>query len=316
MIYFLRAGDAVKIGYSDSPETAIRRLTGFQTANAENLELLAVVPGDRSREAWFHRQWAPLRIRGEWFQADPAMIKNIQELADLQQQQREILMAPIPDTPLAFTDLNPTAAPPPRLSSSFRNFDAVLGGGFVPGSTVLLSGDPGAGKSTLLLQVAAYIGCRGYRAAYATAEEAAEQVKLRAKRLGLALAPCQLAATSSVTALLGAVAAAPPVFLVVDSLQTFVDPALTAPRGTPNQTRAVLAALIAHAHATGTVVVVVSHVNKASRAAGTNDLQHDVDVLLHLHALADRRVLRANKNRYGPTDIVGTFRMTAEGVRE
>src|SRR5579864_9290218 len=299
MIYFLQAGDAVKIGFSDSPETAIRRLTGFQTGNSERLVLLGVTEGDRKAEAALHRRFAPFRVRGEWFRADPALLTVIGSLTFNLSEEPVSMTEP----PLTFVDLNPTAAAPRRLSSSFRGFDAVLGGGFVPGSTTLLSGDPGAGKSTLLLQVAAYVGCRGHAAAYVTAEEAAEQVQLRAKRLGLALAPCRLAATGDVMSLLSSLDnLEPPVLLVIDSLQTFVDVNLTAARGSPNQTRAVLAALIAYAHAHRTAVLVVSHVNKSSRASGTNDLQHDVDVLLHLHAMADRRILRAIKNRYGPTD--------------
>jgi DNA repair protein RadA/Sms len=204
------------------------------------------------------------------------------------------------------------------LSSSFRTLDHVLGGGFVAGSTLLLSGDPGAGKSTLLLQVAAYVACRGYSAVYATAEEDATQVQLRAARLGLAAAPARLAATDDVVALLAALDSpeTAPTLLVVDSLQRFRDPANPALPASPTQTRLVLAALIAHARRRQTITVIVSHVNKDNRASGTNDLQHDVDVLLHFSAVADRRVLRASKNRYGPTDVTATLRMTGEGVRE
>jgi DNA repair protein RadA/Sms len=319
MIYFLRAGDEVKIGFSETPETAIRRLTGFQTANARQLILLGVAPGDRAEEGRLHRRLAAYRVRGEWFRAAPELLTVIGTVTDKPPSSTEepVSMA-IPT--LTFTDLNPTAAPPPRLSSSFRGFDAVLGGGFVPGSTTLLSGDPGAGKSTLLLQVAAYIACRGYRAVYVTAEEAASQAQLRADRLGLALAPVQLAATGDVTAVIAALDTpnAVPALLVVDSLQRFADPALppAARPGTPRQTHAVLAALIAYAQRREVATVIVSHVTKAGGAAGTNDLRHDVDVLLHLHALDDRRVLRAIKNRYGPTDVTASFRMTNEGVRE
>lgn len=214
---------------------------------------------------------------------------------------------------MIFATLNPTGPPPHRLSSSFRGLDAVLGGGFVAGTTTLLSGDPGAGKSTLLLQVAAYVACRGLSSVYASAEEAEAQVQLRAARIGLAVAPVRLGVTDDITALL---AAPPPTLLVIDSLQRFRDPSHSAPAASPTQTRLVLAALIAYAHASNAAVVIVSHVNKNSRASGTNDLQHDVDVLLHLSALADRRVLRARKNRYGPTDVEARFRMTAEGIED
>ena len=319
MIYFLRAGPAIKIGYSGSPAAAIRRLTGFQTANAQNLQLLGVAEGDRKQEAALHRRFSAYHLRGEWFAADQELLTVI---GDLSQPQESFSMAPPMPTEIAgvaFTTLNPTAAPPLRLSSSFRGLDAVLGGGFTAGSTTLLSGDPGAGKSTLLLQVAAYVACRGYTAVYATAEEAEAQVQLRAARLGLAAAPARLAATNDVAALIAALdtPATAPTFLVVDSLQRFVDPACPAlVAGSPSQTHAVLAALIAHAHRRQTITVVVSHVNKARQASGTNDLQHDVDVLLHLHALNDRRVLRAIKNRYGPTDVAATFRMTQAGIVE
>jgi DNA repair protein RadA/Sms len=218
---------------------------------------------------------------------------------------------------VAFTTLQATAPPPPRLSSSFRGVDLVLGGGFVPGSTILLSGDPGTGKSTLLLQVAAYVGCRGYKAAYVTAEEAAAQVQGRAARLGLALAPVSLAATADIAAVVRALDTDDaPRLLVADSIQTMTVPGVRGVPGGPAQTKAVLAALIRLAHRRNIVVVVVSHVNKSSRAAGSNDLQHDVDAVLHLHAVGDRRVLRAIKNRHGSTAVVVQFKMTHEGVRE
>ncbi len=304
MIYFLRAGNTIKIGYAEHDVAG--RVKSLQTGNPEKLQLLSVLPGTRQTEADLHRRFARCRVNGEWFAANEELLTFIDQL------QEPVSMT----SSLVFTNLNPTTTPPPRLSSLFRGFDAVLGGGFVPGSTTLLSGDPGAGKSTLLLQIAAYIGCCGYRSVYVTAEEAAQQVQLRAARMGLERTPVRLAATHDAPALLAALADAPPAFLVVDSLQRFIDPAITAPRGTPTQTCAVLAQLIAYAHAHATVLVVVSHVNKSSRASGTNDLQHDVDVLLHLHAVADRRVLRAIKNRYGPTAQEAIFRMTKEGIRE
>jgi DNA repair protein RadA/Sms len=218
---------------------------------------------------------------------------------------------------VAFTSLRAAAPPPPRLSSSFRGLDLVLGGGFISGNTTLLSGDPGAGKSTLLLQVAAYVGCRGYRAAYVTAEESAAQVQQRAARLGLALAPVALAATSDVAAVVAALDTDDaPHLLVVDSIQTTVVAGVPGAPGSPSQTKAVLAALMAFARRRNCAVVVVSHVNKSSRAAGSNDLQHDVDAVLHLHAVGDRRMLRAIKNRHGSTAVVAQFKMTAEGIRE
>jgi len=134
--------------------------------------------------------------------------------------------------------------------------------------------------------------------------------------LDLALAPARLVCTDDAPALIAALTPTPPTLLVVDSLQRFRDPQLAAPAASPTQTRAVLTQLIAHARRTGTIVIVVSHVNKSSRASGANTLQHDVDVLLHLYSVGDRRILRASKNRFGPTDLAATLRMTHEGIRE
>jgi len=177
VIYLLRANDRIKIGYAEDVAARVKTL---QTGSPVPLTLLAAFPGDRATEAALHRRYAHLRVAGEWFRADPDLLTIIGDPSTVTTQPREFFsMTTQTAPPLSFVTLNPTAAPSLRLSSSFRTLDHVLGGGFVAGSTLLLSGDPGAGKSTLLLQVAAYVACRGYSAVYATAEEDATQVQLR-----------------------------------------------------------------------------------------------------------------------------------------
>lgn len=226
-------------------------------------------------------------------------------------------------TVVDFTGLRAATPPPRRLSSSFRAVDLVLGGsgpggsGFVSGSIVLLSGDPGAGKSTLALQIAAYVGCRGYQAAYVTAEEAATQVQGRAERLGLALAPVQLAATNDLSAALAALDTpeAAPHILIVDSLQTMAG---RAGRGAASaQMREGVGLLADFAHRRGAVVVAIGHVTKGGATAGAMGLQHSVDVVLHLEAgRGGVRSLRASKNRFGFCAVVGVLRMEEAGLRE
>lgn len=208
---------------------------------------------------------------------------------------------------------------PPRLVSRIAELDRVLGGGFVPGSAVLVGGDPGIGKSTLLLQAAAALARSGRRVLYLSGEESVEQIRLRAARLSLADAPVALAAVSALRDLLATLEADPrPDLAIVDSIQTvWVEEAGAAP-GTVGQVRASTAELIRAAKAWGFALVLVGHVTKDGAVAGPRVLEHLVDAVLYLEG--DRghafRILRGVKNRFGATDEIGVFEMTARGLAE
>jgi len=216
---------------------------------------------------------------------------------------------------LDWSTLRATAPPPPRIPTGLRPLDAALGGGLVPGETVLLAGDPGAGKSTLLLQVAAHLG----NAVYATAEERAFMVQGRAQRLGIENAEVRLAVGGDIARLLEDLAALkqPPAFLVIDSVQAFYDPACRSQPGTPNACRAVLARIIAYAARMNVPTVIVCQITKGNIAAGPKAMEHAVDASLHLssfRALTDHRALRTDKNRYGPAGGTEVLQMTAAGL--
>ena len=195
--------------------------------------------------------------------------------------------------------------------------DRVLGGGLVPGSVVLLAGEPGVGKSTLLLDAAARIAERG-RALYVTGEESASQVRLRADRLGALREHLLLAAETDLAAVLGHIEAVQPDVLVVDSVQTIASSLVDGSPGNMSQIREVTSALIRAAKARGMATVLVGHVTKDGSVAGPRLLEHLVDVVLHFEG--DRhsrlRMVRGIKNRFGSTDEVGCFDLTEEGIEE
>ncbi len=220
---------------------------------------------------------------------------------------------------LDFVGLKGRDAPPPRHLSGMAEFDRVLGGGFVPGSAVLVGGDPGIGKSTILLQAAARMAGAGKRVLYISGEEAVEQVRLRARRLGLTEAPMALAnatALRDITASLEAEKDA--ALVVIDSIQTMWLDALDSAPGTVAQVRACAAELIRTAKARGFALVLVGHVTKEGTLAGPRVLEHMVDATLYFEG--DRghqfRILRAVKNRFGATDEIGVFEMTEGGLVE
>ncbi len=220
---------------------------------------------------------------------------------------------------LEFVGLKGRAAPPARILSGIAELDRVLGGGFVPGSAVLVGGDPGIGKSTILLQAAARVAASGRRALYVSGEEAVEQVRLRAGRLGLAESPLGLAAATSLRDIAAGLEGEEEVALVVmDSIQTVWLDALDSAPGTVSQVRACAAELIRLAKTRGFALVLVGHVTKEGTLAGPRVLEHMVDATLHFEG--DRghqfRILRAVKNRYGATDEIGVFEMTERGLVE
>jgi DNA repair protein RadA/Sms len=207
----------------------------------------------------------------------------------------------------------------PRLASGIAEFDRVIGGGLVRGSVLLLGGDPGIGKSTLLIQVAASIARGNHRAVYISGEEAVTQVRLRADRLDLADAPVELAAETSVEDIVATLTEGKaPRLVIVDSIQTmWTDMAESAP-GTVTQVRASAHTLIRFAKRFGAAVILVGHVTKDGQIAGPRVVEHMVDAVLSFEGEGSHqfRILRAVKNRFGPTDEIGVFEMTGWGLRE
>ena len=207
----------------------------------------------------------------------------------------------------------------PRISTGISEFDRVVGGGFVPGSVVLLGGDPGIGKSTLLIEAAAKLAAVGKRAAYVTGEEAIAQVRMRAERLGLADAPVELLAETNVEDVLATLKAdEPPALVVVDSIQTMWTETVESAPGTVTQVRASTQLLLRYAKTTGACVVLIGHVTKEGKIAGPRVVEHMVDTVLSFEGEGGHafRILRALKNRFGPTDEIGVFEMTGLGLKE
>jgi DNA repair protein RadA/Sms len=207
----------------------------------------------------------------------------------------------------------------PRLASGVAEFDRVTGGGLVHGSVLLLGGDPGIGKSTLLIEVAAAFARHGHRAVYISGEEAVAQVRLRADRLGLSDAAVELAAETSVEDIVATLSQArPPQLLVIDSIQTMWTQTVESAPGTVTQVRGSAGELIRFAKRTGAAVILVGHVTKDGQIAGPRVVEHMVDAVLSFEGEGSQqfRILRAIKNRFGPTDEIGVFEMTGAGLHE
>ena len=219
---------------------------------------------------------------------------------------------------IAYVDLAGTAEPPPRAPTTIAELDRVLGGGLVPGSAVLLGGDPGIGKSTLLLQAAAALARSGRRVTYISGEEAVEQVRMRARRLGLTDAPLDLAASINLRDILASLEATQAALVVIDSIQTMWLDSIESAPGSVSQVRACAFELIRQAKTRGFALVLVGHVTKDGAIAGPRVLEHMVDAVLHFEG--DRghqfRILRGVKNRFGATDEIGVFEMTERGLAE
>lgn len=206
----------------------------------------------------------------------------------------------------------------PRHISGMAEFDRVTGGGMVPGSAILIGGDPGIGKSTLLLQVVCKLADAGKTCLYVSGEEAVDQVRLRARRLGLDKAPVALASATSVRDIVASMESDPMDLIVIDSIQTmYVDTVESAP-GTVTQVRTCTQELIRVAKKRNIAILFVGHVTKEGQIAGPRVLEHMVDAVLYFEG--DRghqfRILRTVKNRFGPTDEIGVFEMANEGLVE
>jgi DNA repair protein RadA/Sms len=204
-----------------------------------------------------------------------------------------------------------------RWKTGIDEFDFVLGGGIVPGSMILIGGEPGIGKSTLLLQVAGRLQGAGHATLYASGEESALQVKLRADRLAHdATGDVTLLSETNLETVLTTAAAASPAVLVVDSIQTVYTGDLEGAPGNVGQVRECAARLMRFAKESGTAVFVVGHVTKGGGIAGPKTLEHIVDTVLYFEGenSLDHRVLRATKNRFGSVDEIGVFRMAQDGL--
>ena len=220
---------------------------------------------------------------------------------------------------LEFTGLTGSTPQPPRYKSGINEFDRVCGGGLVVGSALLSGGDPGIGKSTLLLQMAAALAGQNTACAYISGEEAIDQVRLRAERLGLADAPVQLVAATSVRDIVASLERPDaPRVAVIDSIQTMWLDTVESTPGTVTQVRASAQALIRFAKRAGCAVILVGHVTKDGQIAGPRVVEHMVDAVLSFEGEGSQqfRILRAVKNRFGPTDEIGVFEMTGTGLRE
>ncbi|MBS9477962.1 DNA repair protein RadA [Ancylobacter radicis] len=220
---------------------------------------------------------------------------------------------------IALESLSGTSEDAPRVSVGIGELDRVAGGGLVPGSVLLIGGDPGIGKSTLLIQASAALAKAGHRIIYVSGEEAVAQVRLRAERLGLADAAVELAAETNVEDIVATLSEGRrPAMVVIDSIQTMWTDTVESAPGTVTQVRSSAQILIRYAKRAGAAVILVGHVTKDGQIAGPRVVEHMVDAVLSFEGDGAHqfRILRAQKNRFGPTDEIGVFEMTGLGLRE
>ncbi|MEM1104950.1 MAG: DNA repair protein RadA [Pseudomonadota bacterium] len=217
---------------------------------------------------------------------------------------------------IAFVALDDIAEPAPRHVIGVEELDRVFGGGLVPASATLIGGDPGIGKSTLLLQVAARLARDGLKTVYVSGEEAAAQIQERAVRLKVASSPVSLATETDLRKVISALKSAKPDFVVIDSIQTLWSDALEAAPGSVAQVRACAQELTRWAKKSGAALVLVGHVTKEGQIAGPRVVEHMVDTVFYFEGERGHqfRILRAVKNRFGPTDEIGIFEMHPYGL--
>ena len=219
---------------------------------------------------------------------------------------------------VVFETLQSDTPEPPRIITGVGEFDRVCGGGVVPGSAILLGGDPGVGKSTLLLEVTAKAALGGARVAYISGEEAVEQIRARARRMGFADAPVNLASATALREIVSTLKRDKFDIVIIDSIQTLWSDAHEAGPGSVTQVRACAGELVRLAKASGMAVVLVGHVTKDGQIAGPRVVEHMVDAVLSFEGERGYpfRILRAGKNRFGATDEIGVFEMTDAGLSE
>lgn len=208
----------------------------------------------------------------------------------------------------------------PRIKTGISELDRVLGGGLVQGSVVLIGGDPGIGKSTLLLQTANSLAQKNNKIIYISGEESVEQVRLRAKRLSTVQPSIQLAASTNVAEIIGAIEndKNSPTLVIIDSIQTMFLQDLSSAPGTVSQVRAAAGELTVFAKKNNITLLIVSHVTKDGQIAGPKVLEHMVDTVLYFEGEKDShfRIIRAIKNRFGPAGEIGVFEMDDVGLSE
>ncbi len=216
------------------------------------------------------------------------------------------------------SSLSASEPPPVRVQSGIGEFDRVLGDGLVPGSAILVGGDPGIGKSTLLLQAAAAIARTGAKTIYVSGEEARAQIRLRADRLGVSDTDVLLAAETSLRDILTTLEAEKPALVVIDSIQTMWSDTIESAPGSVSQVRACALELTSFAKRRGVAVILIGHVTKEGQIAGPRVVEHMVDTVLYCEGERGHqfRILRAVKNRFGPADEIGVFEMTGTGMKE
>ena len=242
-------------------------------------------------------------------------------------EEAETAAVPAPGVPesktrgkaLAMETLSGDMGEAPRSATGLAEFDRVTGGGLVPGSALLIGGEPGIGKSTLLLQIAAALADKGQSALYFSGEEATAQIRLRAQRLGLTESKVLLAAETNLTNILATLSKTKrPDLVIVDSIQTLWTDGLDSSPGTVGQVRAASQSMIRYAKVSGATVLLVGHVTKDGQIAGPKVVEHMVDTVLYFEG--DRgqpfRILRTVKNRFGATDEIGVFEMVQSGLKE
>jgi DNA repair protein RadA/Sms len=219
---------------------------------------------------------------------------------------------------LQFETLESEDAIPVRMVTGIDEFDRVCGGGVVPGSAILIAGDPGVGKSTLLLQVAASAALKNLKVAYISGEEAVEQIRGRAGRMGLAKASVDLAAETALRTILEALKREKFDLVIIDSIQTLWSDAVEAAQGSVSQVRACAGELVRLAKKQSTSIIMVGHVTKEGQIAGPRVVEHMVDAVLSFEGERGYpfRILRGTKNRFGATDEIGVFEMGDAGLRE
>ncbi|MEM8634379.1 MAG: DNA repair protein RadA [Pseudomonadota bacterium] len=215
-----------------------------------------------------------------------------------------------------FVALNGKDESPPRIVMGVDELDRVFGGGLVPNSATLIGGDPGIGKSTLLLQVAARLARNGQRVVYVSGEEASAQIQERARRLKVEDSPVQLATETDLRKIIASLKTAKPEFVVIDSIQTLWSDSLEAAPGSVGQVRACAQELTRWAKSSGAALVIVGHVTKEGQIAGPRVVEHMVDTVFYFEGERGHqfRILRAVKNRFGPTDEIGIFEMSRFGL--